>query len=79
MRRSVTKYVVVIAIFFAGIGCGAASAQIHASHMQIALNDLQMARYQLNLAPLDNAGHRGSALGMLDGAIEQVRLAITAR
>lgn len=79
MRRFVVKYVVVIAIFFAGLVCGVASAQMRQSHMQIALNDLQAARYQLDLAPLDTAGHRGSAIGMLDGAIEQVRLAISAR
>ncbi|HXP93688.1 MAG TPA: hypothetical protein VN905_09485 [Candidatus Binatia bacterium] len=77
MRRFVSKPVVVIAIFLAGLACGVASAaQVHYSHMQIALADLQAARYQLSLAPIDIAGHRGSAIGMLDGAIEQVRLGL---
>ncbi len=81
MRRFVSKPVVVIAIFLGGLVCGIASAAQapRYSHMQIALADLQAARYQLSLAPIDIAGHRGSAIGMLDGAIEQVRLGLESR
>ena len=79
MRRSLVKPVVLAAIFLAGVTCGSVSAQARLTHMQIALADLQAARYHLNLAPMDNGGHRGSAISMLDGAIEQVRLGIDSR
>jgi hypothetical protein len=83
MRRFISKPVVVIAIFFAGLSCGVVSAsqvgRPAPTHMQIALADLQQARYHIALSPIDNAGHRGSALSMLDGAIEQVRLGLDTR
>ena len=83
MRRFISKPVAVIAVFLAGLTCGVVSAsqvgRPAPSHMQIALEDLQAARYQLSLSPIDSAGHRGSAISMLEGAIAQVRLGLDSR
>jgi hypothetical protein len=69
---------IAIVVFLTGIACGVASAQVRQTHLQIALGDLQAARYHISASPIDMAGHRGSALSMLDGAIEQVRLEMDA-
>jgi hypothetical protein len=42
-------------------------------HMQNALNSLQMARSELQVAMTDKGGHRARALGLVNQAIVQVQ------
>ena len=59
-----------------GVGAGVAYAE--PTHMQNALGDLQSAQSQLQQALPDKAGHRVEAIGLIQGAINQVNLGIQA-
>jgi hypothetical protein len=54
------------------------TAWAYQSHMQNALSNLYAARTQLNSARSDKAGHRVSAIGLVNQAIGQVRAGIAA-
>lgn len=74
-RRVFTSLAVGVAMtgsFFAGF------ATAGQPHMRNALNDLQHARNQLQVATADKAGHRANAIGLVDQAITQVNEGIAA-
>jgi hypothetical protein len=75
MKRLI-KPVLIVVVFVAGAFSGA-GAQAHYTQLQVALADLQAARYHLSLAPIDPAGHRGTAISMLDATIQQVQLGMS--
>ncbi len=60
----------------AGIGTGVAIAD--QPHMQNALNDLNAAQNQLQIAIPDKAGHRVNAINLVGQAINEVNLGIQA-
>jgi hypothetical protein len=47
-------------------------------HMYNALDNLKAARHQLEVAEEDKGGHRTRAIGIIDNAIEEVKLGIDA-
>ena len=66
----------VFAMFFVAIGAGTALAV--QTHMVNARADLQAALNQLNMAVPDKGGHRANAIGLVNNAINQVNLGISA-
>ena len=69
-----------VILFVAGLFCGVVGTQAVAqqTHMQNALGALNRAYNQLDLAAPDKAGHRVKAMGLIEQAIEQVKLGIAA-
>jgi hypothetical protein len=66
------------AIVFTGIGVGAGFAAADQPHMQNALNDLNAAENQLQIATPDKAGHRVNAINLVQQAINETNLGIQA-
>ena len=78
MLRKVSWFGVLAFVFALCLGAvvgGVAVAQ-NQNHMYNARNDLQAARYQLQVATHDKGGHRANALNLVNEAIEQVNLGI---
>jgi hypothetical protein len=66
------------AMVFTGVGVGAGVALADQPHMQNALNNLNAAQYQLQIALPDKAGHRVNAINLVQQAINEVNLGIQA-
>jgi hypothetical protein len=64
------------ALVFTGVGIGAGVAVADQPHMQNALNDLNAAQGELQIALHDKGGHRENALGLIQQAISEVNLGI---
>jgi len=64
--------------FAASLAVGAAIGVAVADqpHMHNALNDLRAARHQLDIAEADKGGHRVTAIGLVDQAINEVQAGI---
>ena len=60
-----------------GAVCGGTAVAVQ-THMMNARDDLNAARNQLNAAEPDKAGHRASALNLVNQAITQVNAGIAA-
>jgi hypothetical protein len=65
-----------MALAFGMLGAGTAYA--FQEHMFNARNDLQQAVNELNQAEHDKGGHRQAAVGLVQQAIDQVNMGITA-
>ena len=79
MYVSKTRLVIgtsVMALSFGMLGAGTAYA--FQEHMFNARNDLQNAVNELNMAEHDKGGHRETAVGLAQQAINQVNMGITA-
>ena len=61
-----------------GLGVGAGLALADQPHMQNALNDLNQAQNQLQIALPDKGGHRVNAINLVQQAINEVNLGIQA-
>jgi hypothetical protein len=66
------------AMVLLGVGVGAGVAIADQPHMQNALNDLNAAQNQLQIAIPDKAGHRVNAINLVQQAISEVNLGIQA-
>jgi hypothetical protein len=75
-RAGSAKVVLLAGVLLAGFSAGYATAQ--QPHMQNALNFLQSARAELNMAERNKGGHLPIALTRIDEAIYQVQLGIQA-
>jgi len=65
-----------VATLATGLGIGYAVGQ--QPHMEAAVGFLQSARGELQAASTNKAGHRVTAIGLIDQAIHEVRLGIEA-
>lgn len=65
-------------VVLTGLGIGTGLALADQPHMQNALNDLNQAQQQLQIAIPDKAGHRVNAIGLVQQAINEVNLGIQA-
>ncbi len=61
-----------------GIGIGVGYALAAQPHMEAALGFLQQARGELDVAARDKAGHRVTAIGLIDQAIHEVQAGMAA-
>jgi hypothetical protein len=80
MRRKFSWFSVLAFVFAMSLGAivgGVAVAQ-NQVHMRNARADLQAAWNQLNVATADKAGHRAQAMTLINQAINQVNLGISA-
>jgi riboflavin biosynthesis pyrimidine reductase len=66
------------AMVLTGVGVGVGVALADQPHMQNALNDLNAAQNQLQIAIPDKAGHRVNAINLVQQAINEVNLGIQA-
>lgn len=66
------------AMVFTGLGVGAGIAVADQPHMQQALDALNAAQNQLQIATPDKAGHRLNALNLVRQAINETNLGIQA-
>jgi hypothetical protein len=66
------------AIVFAGAGVGAGVAIADQPHMQNALDGLNAAQNQLQIATPDKGGHRVNAIRLVQQAINETNLGIQA-
>lgn len=76
MHRNLwTRTLLVLAL---GIALGAGAAWTAERHPEIraAQRDLRQAKTRLEHAAHDYAGHRVKAIGLIDGALEELRLAL---
>jgi hypothetical protein len=69
-RRILFSIAFFLLIFAAGFIGGCATGQ---PNMQAALDQLQMARSELEAANTDKGGHRVAAISLVDQAIQEVR------
>jgi riboflavin biosynthesis pyrimidine reductase len=79
MALSKTRMVVLgslCAAAFTAVGVGAGVAIADQPHMQNALQDLQSANSQLQIADHDKGGHRENAINLVNQAISEVNLGI---
>lgn len=65
-------------VFAAGIGLGTGIASAVQTHMWNALNDLNAASAQLQMALPDKGGHRVNAINLVSQAIGEVKAGIAA-
>jgi len=75
-RRLLVQLALVLGV--AGGAFAAGLAYAAQPHMEAALNALYTAQSELNAAEHDKGGHRAKALGLVNTAIEQVKLGIAA-
>ena len=77
MRKFTAKYVVMLAL---GVVLGASVAYTAEHHPAIheAQKDLMLAKDSLEHADHDFAGHRVKAIQQINGALEELRLALAA-
>ena len=65
-------------VVLTGLGVGTGLALADQPHMQNALNDLNGAQNQLQIALPDKGGHRVNAINLVQQAINEVNLGIQA-
>ncbi len=80
MRRKASRFSILAFVFAMLIGAVVGGVAVAATqvHMNNALKDLQSALYQLNTAQADKAGHRQQAIKLVNEAIDEVNLGISA-
>lgn len=66
------------AILFTGVGVGTGIAMADQPHMQRALDALNVAQNQLQIAAPDKGGHRVNAINLVQQAINETNLGIQA-
>ncbi len=70
--------ILAVVLVSVGIALGGEAALAYQGHMFTARRDLQAARAQLGVAVPDKAGHRESALGLVNQALAQTNAGIAA-
>ncbi len=71
----------IVPMFVFGLFLGVAvtgTAWAYQTHMHNAMNDLNMAKNQLEMAQADKAGHRVNAINLVNQAIGEVQAGIVA-
>ena len=73
-KRLAAIVLVLVAVFFSGFL--SASPKADQPHMQAALDSLNTAKHELEVAKSDKGGHRVKALSLVNDAISQVEQGI---
>ena len=80
MRRKASRFSILAFVFAMLLGAVVGGVAVAATqvHMNNALKDLESALNQLNIAQADKAGHRQQAIKLVNEAIGEVNLGISA-